>query len=518
MALRHLKALAPALLAALAVYPRAPFGFFASDDLVALARVAGLEPTPWTFRPLSAVLAFQVQHALFGLNPLGYHLVNLALHLTAVAGVYALGWQLARRSGVATAAAVLFAASGIAFTPVHWVSGIGDLLACNRLLAATLVYRHGRRRDHAGLLAGSVALAFLAMLAKESAIAWPLMVAYLEWRARPAGSPPLLGPATAATFVMGAWLILTRPQGVMESGPYALSWAPGHLLPNLLTYLRWSVAFWDPHRDRIAAADPGAWPAGIVVAVAAVAALRYGRTAEPRPYECGLAWFATFLVPAVPLAHHTYLYYLYVPWAGGALACAALGAMLLDRWPRPVAAVVGAAALAAVTFVELDGVKQRERATFHALPADRTLREALLLGHVIPALRAANLAEGAEVGFVNPVAGRRFDLTRGAPTRAGDLEARHSYLPLEAVLRDGRALRLFAPGLRYRGFAVTIPEEWAEVESFLYEQRGHLRAWGRGADALMRQGLWQDSLGQRAAAESSFARARALAGATRPRL
>jgi hypothetical protein len=172
--------------------------------------------------------------------------------------------------------------------------------------------------------------------------------------------------------------------------------------------------------------------------------------------------------------------------------------------------VAAAAALAAVVIVETRGVDQRQRATFDWLPADRTLREALLLGNVIPALRAAQLPNGTEVGFVNPVARPRFDLVRGAPTQARDTDARRSYLPLEAVLRDGRAMRLFTPGLVHRGFAATIPAEWTDVECFLASQRGFLRSWGRGAGALTRQGTWQDSLGQRAAAESSFARARAL--------
>jgi len=127
-------------------------------------------------------------------------------------------------------------------------------------------------------------------------------------------------------------------------------------------------------------------------------------------------------------------------------------------------------------------------------------------------LQAATLPAGTEVGFVNPVARPRFDLVRAAPTRAGDFDRRRSYLPLEEVLKDGRALRLFTPGLVSKGFAVTIPDEWADVECFLYEQRGYLRRWGRGRTALMEQGMWQRSLGQFAGAESSFARARARSG------
>jgi len=508
---RHALAVAPALLAAVAVFYRAPHTFFASDDLVALARVAGLEPTPPTFRPLSAVVAFQLQYAAFGLDPLGYHLVNLALHLAAVVGVYALAREFSGRAWVAAAAALLFAASGIAFTPVHWVSGIGDLIACNLLLVATLIYREARRRDHGALLGASVTLAFAAVLAKESAIGWPLAIGWLEWRNRSATARgPVLWPAAVAALAMVVWLFATRHPVAAPSGPYSVSGAPGHLLENGLTYLRWAVAIWDPHRDRVAAVDPNAWPVGALVALLAIIAIRHGRNTTPRPFESGLAWFAAFVLPVLPLSHHTYLYYLYIPWAGGALAVAVAGAMVIDRWPVRSARVAAAAALVAVVGLEARGVELRQRSTLDGLPADRTLRESLLLGHVVPALRAAQLPPGTEVGFVNPVARLRFDLVREAPTLARDADDRRSYLPLEAVLQDGRALRLFTPGLVPRGFAATIPAEWTEVECFLYEQRGFLRAWGRGAGALTRQGMWQDSLGQPAAAESSFARARAL--------
>jgi hypothetical protein len=289
-----------------------------------------------------------------------------------------------------------------------------------------------------------------------------------------------------------------------------VSGAPGHLIENALTYLRWAVAIWDPHRDRVAAVDPNAWPVGALVALLAIIVIRQERNTAPRPFESGMVWFAAFVLPVLQLSHHTYLYYLYIPWAGGALAVAAAGARVLDRWPARTAPVAAAAALAAIVWFEARGVDLRQRATLDGLPADRTLRESLLLGHVVPALRAARLPPGTEVGFVNPVARPRFDLVRGAPTWARDADQRRSYVPLEAVLQDGRALSLFVPGLTPRGFAATIPVEWTEVECFLYEQRGFLRAWGRGAGALTRQGMWQDSLGQRAAAESSFARARAL--------
>jgi hypothetical protein len=77
-------------------------------------------------------------------------------------------------------------------------------------------------------------------------------------------------------------------------------------------------------------------------------------------------------------------------------------------------------------------------------------------------------------------------------------------------MRGGETLRLFMPGIRYLGFATTIPRslEWADC--FSYGQRGQLQYWGRGQDALMRQGFAQldDHLWMEA--DSTFLRVRSI--------
>ncbi len=495
--LHPLFAIAAAWIAAALVHGRALATWFTPDDVVSLARAAGLEPTPLTFRPLSAVLAFRIEHALFGLDPLGYHAVNFALHLLNAAGVYALALRLSGRGGVAGAAAFLFAISTIAFTPLHWASGIGDLLACGLLLAGTLLHLEGRERGAAWPWAAA-AVAFAAVLAKESAVAWPAAIAVLELAspARSGGTPASLTrrlvPAAVTAGAMLAWLALSRGVPRPAPGdPYALSDAPGHLAGNLLTYLGWIVSIGDPIPDAIAAVDRSVWLAGLLVIAIVLAGLRFGSPRERPAILFGAAWLLVFLVPVLPLAHHTYLYYLYVPWAGGAAAAAALGAELIPARSSPLVAVLALAALGAL---EGRSVSLREHATWDALPADRTVREASLLAHAVPALHAAALPAGTRVGFVNPAPGPSLDLMTGRPTQAADRARRLSYYPLEAAMLGGKTLRVFLPGLVYAGFARTIPPGWDDVEWFLFEQRGYLRRWGRGAEARRREAEYLASL------------------------
>ena len=519
----HLLALAAVWLVALWMWRNALATFFTADDLVAIARAAGLEPAPLTFRPLSAILAARLQYAAFGLAPQGYHAVNLGLHLLAAAGVYALALELKAAPATAAAAALIFACSGIAFTPLHAASGIGDVLACVLLLAATVVHLAGRRRERMSWLWCAAAIAALAALAKESAAAWPLVVFSLEWRSGRRWRAAL--PALAAGIVTVAWLAIGSPMPRPDpAGPYSLSFAPAHLLANLATYASWCVEVGRPMRDLVAAASPWSWPVGLAVAMAVAAAIRRERRDANHPIEFGVSWLLAFLLPALPLAHHTYLYYLYIPWAGGAIAAAAAGAAIVrslrpsgDRTPVksrsvPAGVATWASLLALAMFVvaEASAVRSRERATLDALPADRTLKEATLLAHSLAGLRDAALPPGTAVGFVNPVPRAAFRL----PSETGAVEdalAGARYVPLQAVLRGGRAFRLFVPGLVDSGFAVTIPAGWERVQCFLYEQRGWLRGWGRGPQALMRQGEFQAAMGRWAAAESSFARARSFA-------
>jgi hypothetical protein len=507
----HLAHFAPAIVLAALVFGRALGTFFAQDDITWLSRAAGLESSSGVVRPLSARIAFGIEYALFGLDPRGYHAVNLALHMVSVVLVYALGLRLTGSRAVGGAAATLFGVSAIAFTPLHWATGIVELLTGCLLLGATLLWleaRHGSGRWR--WVAALLALA--AMSSKETAAAWVLVVALIEARGpRRERRWRVLLPAVAVSVLFAvAFLATGQARPVDSAGAYAGSASPLLLAHNLSTYALWCVALHEPIRDVVAAADPRAWRIAVPLLLALGLALwRQPRTAR-YPVEIGMGWWLAFLLPVLPLAHHTYLYYLYIPWAGGAIAAAALGRALCARCPRRLALAIGLVALGGYALVEARNVAVRETATRDALPVDRTMRDAVLLSHALPVLRAAALPPGTRVAFVNPVPRARFDVMTGSPTRPEDRSRRESYWPLEAALRGGETLRLFLPGIEYLGFANTIPPDWEDAECFRFEQRGWLEPWGRGQRALMRQAAVQLAAREWSAAESTFRRVRAL--------
>ena len=138
---------------------------------------------------------------MFDLRPKGWHLVGLLLHgLNAVLlFLLLLGWT-GGRTWVAGASALLVALHPVAVESVTWISSQGDLLAVTLGLGVLLLYRRpGGARTVVGWLAFG-----LALLAKESALAWPALVVLAAGFRDAEGRRPLWGPHDARPG-RGAW-------------------------------------------------------------------------------------------------------------------------------------------------------------------------------------------------------------------------------------------------------------------------------------------------------------------------
>jgi hypothetical protein len=160
------------------------------------------------YRPLTLV-TFAVQHALHGLAPFGYHLVNVALHAAVSLLVLLLA---ARRLPVASAVAAgaLFAVHPVHTEAVAGVVGRAELLAACGVLSALLL-ASPRDGGPLGLGRTAAALAALAAALFSKEIAIVFLPLWLLLRARDAeglGSKRALAPlAGAVPFATGAALL-----------------------------------------------------------------------------------------------------------------------------------------------------------------------------------------------------------------------------------------------------------------------------------------------------------------------
>lgn len=167
------------------------------------------------YRPVTT-LTYLFNYAVLGngVSPLGYHVVNLALHIANVV----LGFFLVRRLGasspIAWLAAALFAVHPIQTEAVTNIVGRADLLATCAVFSAALCYvqaaaQSGARKSWS--LASAGALTCAGVVAKESALA-ALGFAVLydllwRWPASKGETPRIRLRTAVRTFGLRDWTI-----------------------------------------------------------------------------------------------------------------------------------------------------------------------------------------------------------------------------------------------------------------------------------------------------------------------
>lgn len=94
------------------------------------------------FRPL-VFWSFDLDFKLFGPHPAGFHLVNLAIHLSNAFLIYylasILGREAAHRNRIALVSSIFYAITPLNTEAVAWISGRFDLLCCFFFLLAIIV-------------------------------------------------------------------------------------------------------------------------------------------------------------------------------------------------------------------------------------------------------------------------------------------------------------------------------------------------------------------------------------------
>jgi tetratricopeptide (TPR) repeat protein len=156
------------------------------------------------FRPVVS-LSYALDYAVWGANPLGFHLTNLLLHLLCCWLVYRIASLENVGGWAALAGAALFALHPVHVESVAWISGRTDLLCGLFMLAAFVAHRRGLRLAALPLFA-------LALFSKEMAATLPLLVfgerMLAERKLRPAWSAAWPFLALLALYLALRWLAL----------------------------------------------------------------------------------------------------------------------------------------------------------------------------------------------------------------------------------------------------------------------------------------------------------------------
>jgi tetratricopeptide (TPR) repeat protein len=345
--------------------------------------------------PLTWV-SFAIDHALWGLQPVGYHLTNVFLHAVCAALVYRvaaglLGWATAWTDGArrlgALAAALVWALHPLRVEAVSWVTGRRDVLSGFFFLLALTAYleaastRGARRR---GWLIAAAAVYGLALGSKAIVMTAPLVLVALD--VYPLGRLPPDVRRWGGRALRGVWLekaplallaglaaaaaAVAVPRGAGYQVLELRTWL-GKLAVSLATPL-WKTV-WPlslsplyelPRRTDLGAAEY--WASGLLVAGISLAVL----TLRQR-WPAGVVawvWYLAFLAPVSAMAHAgpqiTADRYSYLPILGpvmlfGAAAGAVAEAGRTARVPLAVARSLGIGAVALVAV--LAGVTWRQQ-------------------------------------------------------------------------------------------------------------------------------------------------------------
>jgi hypothetical protein len=331
------------------------------------------------YRPLVSV-SFAADHALWGLEPLGYGLTNFLLLLADASLLFAL----ARRLGLGREAAMLSAAVfALNFHGVNmavlWLSGRTSLLALLFALSASHAILRGHR-----ITAGLLCLA--ALLCKEEAVALPAVLTAFLWldRARPLNAWPLWVSLVVYAALRGSSGAFTPADAPVY---YQFSFSPLLLLRNVAEYA-----------DRAATVSVAV--SLLLVAIAWGDRLQAARSPRTRPWfsdeERRTLRFAAVWIPAmyaltVFLPIRSSLYAL-IPSAGCALVAGVCASRAVRLSPRRFARTATVLMLVAAALVPV----YRSRNRRWVEPADLSM-------HVMQAIQAttSSFSAGGRVVLVD---------------------------------------------------------------------------------------------------------------------
>lgn len=330
---------------------------------------------------------FWLEQHLWGLNPLGYHVVNIALHASCAL----LLWALFRRIGVPGAwlGAAIFAVHPVLVESVAWVTELKNTQSTLFYLLCLLAYFRftpvqggfdraaGRGWTYYAL---ALVLFAAALMCKPAGVSLPFAILLVIWwrrgtwrRSDVVAIVPMLAMSVVAGLVtmyvdahylggMGPALQLSPVERVLVAGRTLWFYA-GKLLwpaPLISIYPRWEVSalVWWQYLYPIAAA-------------ATIAALWRLRRRIGRGPLAAVASFVIIVAPTIGLTNFSYYGYSFVAdrlvyqAAPALIALFAAGIVALQRVLRAYGFVRGVTAAAGVVLLVFTFLSEQHARAFH---------------------------------------------------------------------------------------------------------------------------------------------------------
>jgi tetratricopeptide (TPR) repeat protein len=177
-----------------------------------------------TYYPL-ALTSFWLQHALWGLRPLPYHLVNVLMHAVCAILLRRVLLQLNAGSATAWLGAVLWALHPVQTESVAWITELKNTQSGLFYLLAVLLFLKWRSRPGKLLYLSFLLCSVLALLSKTSTVMLPVVLVLCGWwldRGWKWQTLKSLAPLFLISAAGGFWTIWEQK---FHSGAVGAEWA-----------------------------------------------------------------------------------------------------------------------------------------------------------------------------------------------------------------------------------------------------------------------------------------------------
>jgi len=243
---------------------------------------AGAKVTYLFYRPIP-VFTFMLNYSVNGLDPFGYHLVNILIHISVALALYVLSFILFKNKVISFLAGILFVVHPIHTETISYISSRADPLAALFMLLGLIFYIKCLETKK-GLFYPLVLISFvLALLSKEgSFIFLPLVLLYhFAFRKKITWGKllPIIAMLVAYAIVRGT--IMTSPTSVIRVGSTVLQRLPGFFVA-VASYARLILLPFDLHlrfaMEFFKYTDPKAIAGALILLTLIICAVRSRKT------------------------------------------------------------------------------------------------------------------------------------------------------------------------------------------------------------------------------------------------
>lgn len=308
------------------------------------------------YRPLTYI-SFALERMVWGLNPVGYNITNLSLHLLVVLLFRRLAEVLFKNADAAFAAALIFALHPLAGETVNFHSGGRNTLLCACFsLLSLLMYHRGR-------IAASVAAFTLALFAKEFALLLPPALAVVECRG--GFKPERLKRLAGYLLPIAAYFIL-RSFAVQKANFLAQVNLSRELWLSPYLAVRYLLHMVFPFNLKVTYAVSPQWVTGslslLLLLLLAGVLYRWRKDETVTLSSLSILLFLLPVIDIVRIPGHSWLADRYAYFS--LMGFAVLLVELLRRWNKR--AMIGVLAAVALTYAVVDVMKNRVWKDDHA--------------------------------------------------------------------------------------------------------------------------------------------------------